>query len=279
MVEQRVVLITGTSSGFGKACAEHLHRRGYRVFGTSRRATPGRAPAADGGMSMGFETLAMDVTDDESVLCAVETVVREAGRIDVVVNNAGMGIAGAVEDTTDDEARVQMETNFFGVLRVCRAVLPQMREQGRGLIINISSIGGHVGVPFQAMYSASKFAVEGLSEALRMEVRPFGIHVVLIEPGDACTGFTSHRRRTVGSQRNPTYKQYCENALAVMEADERNGFAPERLARLVERVIQARSPRLRYVVAPVHEAAVLALKPFLPARLFEWGVRAYYRLR
>jgi NAD(P)-dependent dehydrogenase (short-subunit alcohol dehydrogenase family) len=275
VAEPQVVLITGASSGFGKACAEHLHARGYRVFGTSRRAPPLEGRAPDAGT---FTMLPMDVDEDESVQQGVAAVLRHAGRLDVVVNNSGIGIAGAVEDTTVEEARVQMETNFFGVLRVCRAALPVMRAQGSGRIINISSLGGRVGVPFQALYSASKFALEGLSEALRMEVRPYGIRVVLIEPGDACTGFTARRQRTAASLENPAYRKLCDRALAVMEADEKNGLAPERVARLVERVIRARSPRLRYVVAPLPEALAMTLKRVVPASLFERGLMKYYRL-
>lgn len=270
MTDAPVVLITGTSSGFGKATAEHLAKRGYRVFGTSRQ------PAAAGGCA--YETLRMDVDDDESVQEGVRLVLERAGRIDVVVNNAGIGYGGSVEDTSLAEARAHLETNFFGAVRVCRAVLPAMRAQGSGKIINISSIAGAIGIPFQAFYSASKFALEGFSEALRLEVRPFGIHVVLIEPGDARTGFTAHRRRTAASLENPAYKGPCERALAVMEADERNGFPPERLAQVVERIIVARRPRARYVVAPAAQAAALALKKVLPEPLFEWALERYYRL-
>jgi NAD(P)-dependent dehydrogenase (short-subunit alcohol dehydrogenase family) len=278
MQSKRVILISGTSSGFGKACAEHLCARGYRVFGTSRTDAPASQGAAAAGGPGALDRLQMNVNDDASAKQAVETVLARAGRIDVVVNNSGIGIAGAVEDTTIEEARAQFETNFFGVLRVCRAVLPAMRAQGSGTIINISSIGGLVGIPFQALYSASKFAVEGLSEALRLEVRPFGIRVVLVEPGDARTRFTARRVRTAASLSNPGYREACERAVAIMEADERNGMAPERVALLVEKIIRARSPRLRYVVAPAPEAIAFGLRRFVPAGVFEWGLRRYYRL-
>lgn len=276
MAGNRVVLITGASSGFGKACAEHLCRRGYQVFGTSRHASP--AAPAEGGAGVTLDLMRMDVDDDDSVQWGIEAVVRRAGRLDVVINNAGIGIAGAVEDTTIAEARAQLETNFYGALRVCRAALPIMRAQGSGTIINISSVGGLVGVPLQALYCASKFALEGLSEALRLEVRPFGIRVVLVEPGDARTGFTARRRRTAASLENPAYRQRCDRAVGVMEADERNGLRPERLARVVEAIIRARSPRLRYVVAPLPEALAVALKKVVPAGVFEWALGKYYRL-
>ncbi len=189
----RVVLVTGASSGIGRACAEFLAGRGYRVYGGSRRLVAGSV----------VESISMDVGDDASVHAAVSTILAREGRIDILVNNAGIAIAGAVEDTSVEEARDQFDVNFFGVLRVCRAVLPAMREQGAGYIVNIGSIGGLIAIPFQGFYSASKFALEGLSESLRLEVRQFGVHVVLIEPGDHRTGLTDNRRRTAESGINP----------------------------------------------------------------------------
>lgn len=193
-----VVFITGASSGIGKICAEHLHAKGYRVYGTSRRASS--TPQAVG--SDRFRLIAMDVNSEDSVQRAIQTVLVAEGRIDVVLNNAGDGVAGSVEDTSLDEAQRQLDTNFFGVLRVCHAALPIMRRQASGLIVNVSSLGGLVGLPFQGLYSASKFAVEGMTEALRMEVRPFGVRVVLVEPGDFRTGFTEQRRKAVAAQRD-----------------------------------------------------------------------------
>jgi NAD(P)-dependent dehydrogenase (short-subunit alcohol dehydrogenase family) len=264
-----VILITGASSGIGRACAEHLQARGHRVYGTSRRAQP---------PGLSFEPLTLDVTSDASVAQAVQAVVGREGRLDVVVNNAGFGIAGAAEDTAVDEARDQFETNFFGTMRVCRSVLPVMRQQGSGCIVNISSIAGRIGIPFQALYSASKFAVEGYTEALRMEAAPFGIRVVLVEPGDFKTGFTLGRRLVRGAG-TEAYRDRQARALAVMEHDETHGATPESVARLVDRIIGLRSPRLRYVVGPFSEAVALALRRIAPSRLFERGVAAYYKVR
>ncbi len=273
-VVKRVALITGASSGIGKACAERLARRGFQVYGTSRRASfpsPG-----DSGDSLLM--IPMDVDDDGSVREGVEFVRQREGRIDVLVNNAGFGIAGAVEDTSLEEARSQFETNFFGVLRVCRAVLPTMRTQGGGYIINISSIGGVIGLPFQGLYSAAKFAVEGLSEALSMEVRPFGIHVVLVEPGDMHTGFTASRRRVQAADESPVYREAMTRAMAVVEHDELHGGSPEQVARLVERVVNLSAPRLRYAVGPMTEKLAIVAKKVLPSRLFEWIMMKYYNL-
>ncbi len=265
----RVVLITGASAGIGLACARHLSQQGYRVFGTSRQ------PPKEG---LPFEMVRMDVDDEGSVRQGVEAVLDRAGRLDVVVNNAGFGMAGSIEDTSIEEAQAQLETNFFGVLRVCQAVLPAMRAQREGLIVNVSSIGGLVGLPFQALYSAAKFAVEGLTEALRMEVRSFGIRVVLIEPCDIHTQFTDRRLLTLASQGDSAYAEAFERALAVIERDERHGVSPELVGPLLERIIRSRSPRLRYRVGAFTEQLAAILKPFVPAGLFEWIIRDHYKV-
>jgi NAD(P)-dependent dehydrogenase (short-subunit alcohol dehydrogenase family) len=269
MKDSKVVLITGASSGIGKACAGHLARRGHRVYGTSRRASPeGCREAA------GFTLIQMDVTDDESVGRGVRQVVEQEGRLDVAVNNAGISVMGPIEDTTLDEAKLLFETNFFGVLRVCQAVLPVMREQHSGHIVNISSMAGRVGAPYQGLYTAAKFAVEGLSEALRTEVRHFGVKVVLIEPGDSPTGLASNRIRIL---RTRAYAQYCNNAMQVYESDERNGYPPEKIAPLVERVIQDPNPRLRYLCGVMFQTAGATLKNFVPYSLFEWALAKVYK--
>jgi NAD(P)-dependent dehydrogenase (short-subunit alcohol dehydrogenase family) len=270
----KVVLITGASSGIGYACAHYLSRRGCKVYGTSRQApAPFQAPTAD----QPFTRLPMDVTRDDSVAQGVQTILDREGRIDAVVNNAGFGIAGAIEDTTAEEAKTQFETNFFGILRVCRAVLPHMRRQGGGTIVNISSIGGLIGLPFQGLYSASKFAVEGLSEALYKEVRPFGIRVVLVEPGDFRTAFTARRRPTTASRSVSAYRDSFQNALKVIESDETNGANPEQIARLVAKILRSRDPKLRYRAGYFTQKLAVTLKKFLPARLFDWIIMQHYQ--
>jgi NAD(P)-dependent dehydrogenase (short-subunit alcohol dehydrogenase family) len=268
---QRVVLVTGASSGIGLACATHLAERGFRVYGTSRRVASHRGPAA-GNPTM----LTADVTDGDSVERAVRTVLDREGRLDIVVNNAGMGLAGPVENTSIEEARRQLEVNFFGAHRVCRAVLPAMRRQGSGYIVNIGSIGGVIAIPYQAMYSASKFALEGLSEALRMEVRPFGIRVVIIEPGDHKTALTQNRQFTEMS--SDAYRQSFEAALARTAHDEQSGPGPEQVARLLYRIVNRRNPRLRYTIGPVAQRAAVWLKRLAPNSILEYGLRTYYRL-
>jgi NAD(P)-dependent dehydrogenase (short-subunit alcohol dehydrogenase family) len=262
----RVVLVTGASSGIGLCCAALLTERGYRVYGASRSATT--APGAT--------ALALDVTNDASVAQAIETILGREGRLDVLVNNAGFGIAGAIEDTSSEEAIAQFEVNFFGVFRMCRAALPVMRRQGSGYIINIGSIGGLIAIPYQGLYSASKFALEGLSEALRLEAGPFGVHVVLIEPGDHRTSFTQNRRSTAASSRDSAYRERFERAVGRMAADEQAGPNPDAIARLLHRVINKPRPRLRYTVGPFAQRAAVWLKRAMPYAIIEKMMQAYY---
>jgi NAD(P)-dependent dehydrogenase (short-subunit alcohol dehydrogenase family) len=260
---QKVVLVTGASSGIGKCCAEHLLKCGYRVFGTQRRPPEGLAA------SQGLEMIAMDVDDDASVERGVQAILQRAGRIYAVINNAGWGLMGAVEDTSTEEAKAQLETNFFGVLRVCRAVLPTMRQQGSGYIINISSLAGIVGLPFSGMYAASKFALEGMSESLRLETWRYGIRVALVEPGDFYTNFPAARRLTKASA-DSVYHKALERTRAAQERDETHGPSPESIAYLVEKILNSRKPRVRYSIGLLSQRIVVPCKRFLPQRVFEW---------
>jgi NAD(P)-dependent dehydrogenase (short-subunit alcohol dehydrogenase family) len=179
-MEQKIVLITGISSGFGKSTAEFLAQKGYIIYGTSRKTIE---------VDNRINVLKADVTDIGSVKAAVETILNKEGRIDILINNAGMGISGPIEFASTEDFNLQMDTNFIGVVNMIQSVLPAMRKQKEGTIVNISSIGGLMGLPFQGFYSASKYAIEGMSEALRMELKPFHIKVVVVRPGDFHTGF------------------------------------------------------------------------------------------
>ena len=263
-----VVLITGASTGIGRVCGEHLASLGMTVYGASRSVPSG----------VRFQALRMDVTDDTSVTDGVRQIQEQQGRLDVVVNCAGYGIAGAVEETSPQEAMAQFDTNFFGVHRVCRTVLPILRQQKAGVIINISSLAGLLAVPFQAFYSASKFAMEGMTEALRMEVRPFGIRVALIEPGDFKSYFPANRVNTAGSAKSEVYRELMDRCVGVMQEEEKQGKVPYPVARLVERIINDPSPRLRYTVGPLSERIGPKLKSLLPYRIYEYLFMKHYKL-
>lgn len=255
----RVVLVTGASSGIGLACADLLEARGEKVYRASRTSP-----------------LKLDVCDEQSVQKCVAEIVEREGRIDAVVNNAGMAIAGAVENTSIAEALRQFDVNFFGVLRVCRAVLPVMRAQGAGHIVNIGSIGGLIAIPYQGLYSASKFALEGATEALRLEVKQFGIRVVLVEPGDHRTGLTASRQETQASAGDRVYGARFRVAVDRMAADEQGGPPPASVAKLVHRVIGLENPRLRYTAGPIVQRGAVWLKRLGPYSLIEKAMTLYY---
>ena len=261
---QKVVLITGASSGIGKAIADRLATSGYRVFGTSRHAS--------GPSQSGVEMIAMDVDSDESVAAAVKHVLASAGGLDAVINNAGWALNGPVEETTLAEARALMETNFFGVLRVCRETLPILRARQQGHIINISSLSGTFGTPFSGLYSASKFAVEGLSEALRLETRRMGILVSLVQPGDTDTQLPFNRRYTAASTADGPYSRSLKRYLDNQTKDEKSAISPDAVATVVLKILRSSRPRMRYVVANAGQRPVAPLKRFLPFGLFEWIV-------
>ncbi len=214
----------------------------------------------------------MDVDDDASVGAGMDEVMAARDRLDAVVACAGWGLAGAVEDTPMPEARAQLETNFWGVVRVVRRALGPMRRSGGGRIVLMSSIGGVVGLPFQAFYSASKFALEGFAEALAYEVEPFGIGVTLVEPGNVATEFTG-RRRTIDPPGGSSYRAAAARAIDTMAEDERSGVDPERVAAVVQRVLESRRPPRRVSVGRLDERVGIVGKRLLPFRVFERAAR------
>lgn len=267
MVDTRpVALVTGASSGVGQATALALGGKGFRVFGTSR------APSSTPG---GFELLPLDVRDDASVAACVAAVTARALRLDLLVNNAGFEQAGALEELSLEEARAQFETNFFGVVRMVKEVLPIMRGQRSGRIINVSSLAGLAPIPFMGIYSASKFALDGYTEALRLEVSPLGILVSQVEPGFLHTPMMGNRKssaRTIGD-----YDPWRERAYAAIREAEEKGPGPELVAETVARIATSRRPRLRYLVGG-QAKFVAALKRLAPESAFELGVRSTFRL-
>jgi len=269
----KVVLITGASSGIGEATAKYLAKQGCRVYGTSRRAENGTVIYEDNDSKGFFKMVRLDVCDDQSAQDAVSYIMEIEGRIDVLINNAGFGISGAIEETSESEAFSQFNTNFFGVHRMCRRVLPIMRSQKRGLIINISSVAGQFPIPYQSMYSASKYALEAYTEALRMEVRDFGIRAAIVEPGDTRTGFTDNRYYCKAFE-NTVYPK-CKDSIDKMVKDERNGASPEDISRVILKLLGKKEPPIRVTVGFAYKAFVF-LKRLLPSRFAEYILSKMY---
>lgn len=258
----KVVLITGAASGMGAACAERLTASGWRVFAGARQAL---------GTKGGIDNVVMDVDDEVSVKSAVDAILAKAGRLDAVINCAGFALWGAVEDTTLEEAKAVFETNYFGVLRVCRAAMPALRANG-GHIVNISGLAGVVALPFAAHYSASKFAVEGLSESLRLEARSFGVKVALVEPGYTRTSLKD-KRRIAGASRNGVYAAAFDEFLHKNDEMQAAGISPAAVAALVEGILNDADPKTRYTVGRFKQRFIPPLKRMLPQRMFEWLLR------
>ena len=255
-------MVTGASMGIGRACAERLDRAGWNVIGASRRGTSSGA----------WHSLTMDVDDDSSVAQGIASVVHDHGRLDALVTCAGWGLAGAAEQTSTEVAKAQLETNFWGTVRCVHDVLPTFREQGGGRIVMIGSIGGVIGLPFQAFYSASKFALEGYAEALAYEVAPYNVHVTLVEPGNFKTDFTKSRRMVNVPSTDP-YAAARDRAISKMERDELNGADPASVAVTVERVLNAKRAPRRVSAGKMNERAGLFAKRVLPYRVFESSIR------
>lgn len=263
-----IILITGITSGFGKAMAERLSKDGHKVYGTHRYAQE-QIP--------GVTYIKADATDVGQVKNAVDTVMAGEGRIDVFINNAGMGIGGPLEFSSLEDAQRQMDVNWMGMVRFLHFVVPIMRRQGSGKIICFSSIGGLMGLPFQGLYSASKFAIEGYCEALRLETKGFGIKVTVIEPGDFSTSFTAQRKSVQDPEAFAAYKTYSES-LASIEHDETSGLKPEYLAAKISKIVKKDNPAYSYVIATFEQRLSVFLKRILPAKWFAPLLSSYYKL-
>jgi NAD(P)-dependent dehydrogenase (short-subunit alcohol dehydrogenase family) len=267
MIANSVALITGVSSGIGRATAQLMAERGVRVFRTVR--DPSRM-----ALIAKAEFVLMDVTDDKSVTNAVKSILDEAGKIDILINNAGYSIAGALEETSVEEARLLFETNFFGVLRVTQAVLPSMRRHGYGRIVNISSMLGVLPGPYRGMYVASKHALEGYTKTLDHEVRMFGIRAVLVEPVYTKTKIAENEKSVQAAI--PAYADQKQRVTEIIEKEIANGDDPDTVAAVVYGAVTARSPRLHY---PVGDGVMLSrLHRFVPDRMFDKQFRNRFQL-
>lgn len=263
-----VVLVTGVSSGFGKSIAIRLVQDGHKVYGTVRREVE---PIP------GVTYLNADVQNEEEIAAAFEALMKAEGRLDVFINNAGMGIGGPLEFNSVEDIQKQMDVNFMGMVRWLSHVVPVMRRQGEGKILCLSSIGGLIGLPYQGAYSASKFAIEGYCEALRLELRGTGVKVVVIEPGDFSTGFTASRKSVCPEDVAMAYPSY-EKSLKGIENDEMSGLKPEYLADRISAIIRKKNPAYNYVIASFLQKLSVFAKWLLPKRVFAWVLSLYYNL-
>lgn len=265
-----VVLITGGSSGIGKATGIYLKARGYRVYGTARN--PSKYKDFDH-----FPLLAMDVRQASSVEGAVAELLQREGRIDVLINNAGVGITGPLEETPHEAVLGAFETNFHGPLRVIRAVLPHMRAQKQGFILNITSIAGYMGLPFRGIYSATKGALELATEAYRMELREFGVRMCSLAPGDYATNIASGRFHSPLLEGSP-YREVYGRSLELMDAHVSHGKDPQQVARKVYRILQKKRPKVHYTVGSPLQRFSLFLKKILPDKVYERLLLNHYKL-
>jgi len=265
----KVVLITGGSSGIGKSIGEFLHKKGFVVYGTSRNPEKIQNSV--------FPLLALDVRNSETIKSAVEEVIKLSGRLDIVINNAGVGITGPLEEIPMEEIKNNFETNFFGPIEVMKSVLPQMREQKSGLIINITSIAAYMGLPYRSVYSASKGALELITEALRMEVKQFGIEITNVAPGDFATNIAAGRYHAPVVKDSAYEKKYGD-VLATMNEHVDAGSNPNEMAEAIYKIIQNDKPKVHYKVGVFMQKFSIVLKRALPDKMYEKMLMNHYKL-
>ncbi len=267
----KVVLITGGSSGIGKAIGDYLTEKGCIVYGTSRNPQQYTSEA-------NFSMIKMDVNDTMSVGDAVSEVIKKEQRIDILINNAGVGITGPIEETPDSEIQKAFNTNVYGPIRVIKAVLPQMRAQKSGKIINITSIAGYMGLPYRGIYSATKAALEITTEAFRMEVLQFGIEMINVAPGDFATNIAAGRYHAPELDNSP-YKTSYGQTLKMINAHVDRGENPLQMAKAVYKIIESRRPKIHYRIGAFLQKFSIVLKRILPGRMYERMLMNHYKLK
>jgi len=265
----KVVLITGGSSGIGKSIGEFLSKKDYLVYGTSRNP--------DNYTNSLFPLVALDVTDNNSIMKCIEEVVKVCGKIDILINNAGAGITGPIEEIPEVEIKRNFETNFFGPINVIKAVLPQMRKQNSGLIINVTSIAGYMGLPYRGIYSASKGALELLTEAFRMEIKDFNINMTNVAPGDFATNIAAGRYHAPIIDGSPYQKVY-KKTLNLMNEHVDSGKDPNIMAKIIFKIIETKNPKGHYKVGEFMQKFSIVLKRILPDKLYEKMLMNHYKL-
>jgi short-subunit dehydrogenase len=266
----KVVLITGGSSGIGKSIAIFLSKKGFIVYGTSRN--PDKIKE-----KLPFNLIALDVTNNQTIINAVELVVSKEGRLDILINNAGVGITGPIEETPDVEIKKAFQTNVFGPIDLIKAVLPHMRNQKSGLIINITSIAGYMGLPYRGVYSATKGTLELLTEALRMEVKDFNVKMTNVAPGDFATNIASGRYHSPVLESSPYEKTYG-NTLKLMDEHVDQGNDPIEMAEVIYKIIHTNNPKIHYKVGAFMQKFSIVLKRLLPDKTYEKLLLNHFKL-
>lgn len=269
---KKVVLITGASAGMGKETVKLLLESGYIVYGAARRIE-----MMEDIRKQGAKILKMDMADEVSLEAGVDQIIKDEGRIDVLVNNAGFGSYGSVEDVPLSDAKYQLEINLFGLARLTQLVLPHMRGQRSGKIVNVTSIGGRIATPLGGWYHASKYAVEGLSDSLRLEVKQFGIDVILIEPGGIKTewgGIATESMQKISG--TTAYRQQVESAMKITKKANENNAEPIIIARLIKKAITVNKPKARYA-AGYMAGMMLLMKKWLSDRMFDHIILSQFK--
>ena len=266
-MSKKIVLLTGASGGLGQAIAQHLNLSGYKVYGTSRKNVENEH----------FTNVILDLNDAISIQKAVQYVLEKETKIDILINNAGIGITGSIEETRLSDVRKVFETNFFGMMQLIQEVLPVMRKQKSGTIINISSIAGYTGLPFRGIYAATKSAVMRMTEALSTEVTGMGIKVIDIAPGDFQTPIAEGRIYTELDSKSPYYTDY-QRVLKMIDDEVNKGLEPKILGKKIPKILQSKSPKQRYNIGLWMQRLTPYLVTCLPGRFFEKLIRKHYKL-
>jgi len=265
---QKIVLLTGASGGLGTAIAESLKDKGYKIYGTSRKDRTSDI----------YIPVQMDLTNEESIKNAVRFVIEKEGKIDILINNAGIGITGSIEETDINAVRKVFETNFFGMMRIIQEVLPYMREQKSGKIINISSIAGYTGLPYRGIYSATKSAVMRMTEALSAELKPFEITVVEVAPGDFKTQIAEGRIYTPLDEKSPYFEDY-QRILKMIDEEVEAGLEPVVLGKKIYKILNKKHPKLTYNIGIFMQKIAPYLSTCLPGRFFEKLIVKHYKIK
>ncbi|UKM64221.1 SDR family oxidoreductase [Flavobacteriaceae bacterium GSB9] len=266
----KVVLITGGSSGIGKSIGEFLTQKGFKVYGTSRN------PEKYSGSR--FPILALDVKKVDTIRHTVSEIISKENRLDVLINNAGAGITGPIEEIPEAEIKNNFETNFFGPINVIKSVLPQMRKQQSGLVINVTSIAGYMGLPYRGVYSASKGALELLTEAFRMELKDFNVEMTNVAPGDFATNIAAGRYHAPLKNDSPYHKVYGKT-LELMNEHVDGGSNPDVMAEAVYKIINTPKPKVHYKVGEFMQKFSIVLKRILPDKIYEKLLMNHYKIK